>query len=227
MKSRRQLQLVLPPRRGRPPKKPGEHLGHRPRPPLASRYPVHVMLKALPTAPHLRRGVCFRAVRSAFVAGKEKPGFRLVHFTVQGNHLHLICEAADKEKLSRGMQGLAILVAKRLNAKLGRSGKLFAERYHARILRSPTEVRNALVYVLNNSRRHDPSIPGHWIDPLSSAPWFTGWRWRFREHWAKPDGPPPVVPAGTWLLGTGWRARGLIAFDEIGRAHAARDEPTK
>jgi REP element-mobilizing transposase RayT len=183
-------------------------------------FAVHVTLKAAPTAPHLRRGICFRAVRSAFVAGKSKPGFRLVHFTVQGNHLHLICEAADKHGLSRGMQGLAILVAKRLNAKLGRHGRLFAERYHARILRTPTEVRNALVYVLNNSRRHDSSssLPTSWIDPLSSAPWFSGWRWPFREPWARPEHPTPVEPAKTWLLQTGWRFRGLIAYDEIGRS---------
>jgi REP element-mobilizing transposase RayT len=186
---------------------------------LASRFPVHVTLKVVAGAPHLRRGVCFRAVRGAFVAGKEKPGFRLVHFTVQGNHLHLICEAADRQRLSRGMQGLAIRVARRLNRKVGRRGRLFAERYHARILRSPTEVRNALVYVLNNSRRHDRTISRNWIDPLSSAPWFGGWRWRLREPWAQPTGPPPVVPAGTWLLQTGWRYRGLIALDEIGREH--------
>src|SRR5215468_7072929 len=179
----RQLMLALP-RRGRPRKKPGQHLGHRPRPELASRFPVHVTLKVRAGAPYLQRGVCFRAVRGAFVTGRAKPGFRLVHFTVQGNHLHLICEAVDKERLARGMQGLAILVAKRLNAKLGRKGKLFAQRYHARILRTPSEVRHALVYVLNNSRRHDPRVPRDWVDPLSSAAFFDGWRWRLSDPWS-------------------------------------------
>jgi REP element-mobilizing transposase RayT len=217
MKSRRQLSLALA-RRGRPAKKSG-HLGHRPRPALASRFPVHVTLKVRPDAPYLRRRVCFRTIRAAFGAGKAKPGFRLVHFTVQSNHLHLICEAADKEALSRGMQGLAILVAKRLNSKLGRKGKLFAHRYHARILRTPTEVRNALVYVLNNARRHDPRVASDWVDPLSSAAFFDGWRLPHHDPRAR-DGPTPVVPAHTWLLTTGWRFRGLIAFDEIGREHA-------
>lgn len=219
MKRHRQLQLALP-RRGRPPKKPGQPLGHRPRPALAARFPVHVTLKVRPGAPYLRRGVCFRTIRGAFVAGRAKPGFRLVHFTVQTNHLHLICEAADKEQLSRGMQGLAILVARRLNAKLGRKGKLFAQRYHARILRTPSEVRNALVYVLNNSRHHDPTAPSDWVDPCSSAAFFDGWRLPHHDPRAR-DGPPPVAPAHTWLLNTGWRFRGLIAFDEIGREHGA------
>jgi REP element-mobilizing transposase RayT len=218
-RNRRQLGLALPRGRGRPRKPEGQRRGHRPRPLLASRYPVHVTLKAVAGAPHLRRGVCWRAIRGAFVAGKAKAGFRLVHFTVQGNHLHLICEASDRVRLARGMQGLAIRIARRLNRRVERKGKLFAERYHARILRTPTEVRHALVYVLNNSRRHDPTIPQNWIDPLSSAPWFTGWRWQFREPWARREDLPPVVPAGTWLLQKGWRYQGLIAFDEMGRAH--------
>jgi len=183
---------------------------------LAARYPVHVTLKAVAGAPYLRRGVCFRAVRSALAAGKAKLGFRLVHFTVQGNHLHFICEADDRMRLARGMQGIAILVAKRLNARLDRKGKLFAERYHARILRSPRQVRNTLVYVLNNSRRHDPTISKYWIDPLSSAPWFTGWKHAVRDPSTRREGPPPIVPAATWLLQTGWRrGGGPLRFDEM------------
>ena len=117
------------------------------------------------------------------------------------------------------MQGLAIRIARRLNRSVGRKGKLFAERYHARILKTPTEVRNAIVYVLNNSRRHEKGISSGWIDPMSSAPWFDGWKWQRREPWMRPTGERPVVAAGTWLLDVGWRYRGLIRFDEIGRAH--------
>src|SRR5882672_8180190 len=219
-RNRRQLALDLP-RRGRPFKKDGEPRGHRVRPALAARFPVHVTLKVLGGAPYLRRGVCFRAVRAAFVAGKQKDGFRLVHFTVQGNHLHLICEAADRVRLARGMQGLAIRIARRLNRSVGRKGKLLSERYHARILKTPTEVRNAIVYVLNNSRRHEKGISSGWIDPMSSAPWFNGWKWQMREPWMRPTGERPVVAPGTWLLDVGWRYRGLVRFDEIGRAHRA------
>lgn len=190
--------------------------GHRVRPELAARFPVHVTLKVIPQAPYLRGGVCFRAIRAAFVAGKEKNEFRLVHFTVQGNHMHLICEAGDKKGLARGMQGLAIRIARRVNRQTERKGKLFAERYHARILRTPTEVRNALVYVINNSRRHRPDVGRFWIDPLSSAAWFGGWRFPVREMWVRleREREAPVVEAQTWLLTKGWRFRGLIQFDD-------------
>jgi len=127
----------------------------------------------------------------------------------------------DSMALSRGMQGLTIRIARRLNHKMDRRGRLFAERFHERILRTPTEVRRALAYVLNNSRRHAPGrFSTYWIDPCSSAPWFTGWRIVVREPWARPEGEPPVVPAQTWLLTKGWqRVGGLLAPGEIGGAH--------
>src|SRR3954466_14517840 len=78
----------------------GAHKGHRPRPALASRHPVHVTLKVLPNVPYLRKADCWNALRKAFVAGKRTElGFRLVHFSVQGNHMHLICEAKDQVTL--------------------------------------------------------------------------------------------------------------------------------
>jgi hypothetical protein len=200
---------------GRKLKDPSARKGHRTRPLLAARFPVHVTLKVLREVPYLRRGDCYLVLRKAFVRGKDRFGFRLAHFTVQGNHLHLVCEAKDKTSLTRGMQGLAVRIAKNLNKRMGRKGRLFAERYHARILRSPTEVRRALAYVLNNSRHHmRERVPRDWIDALSSAPYFDGWRWPPRVP--KPlDDDRPIVPPSTWLLSTGWRLRGLIAPDEV------------
>ena len=221
MAKRRSPQLLLSARggrggyragAGRKPKDAADRKGHHPRPALASRFPVHVTLKVRAEVPHLRRGDCFVVLRRCFARGKERFGFRLVHFTVQGNHLHLLVEAKDKTALSRGMQGLAIRIARQLNKKLRRTGKLFAERYHERILKTPTETRRALLYVLANSRRHtsDKITTRDWIDPMSSAPWFDGWRRRPREPWFQPEGEPPVVPPTTWLLGQGWRRQGLL-----------------
>ena len=200
---------------GRPPVPEHERRGHRPRPALASRFPVHVTLKVLPGIDNLRRGRVFHVLRRCFIRGKDRFGFRLAHFTVQGNHLHLLCESPDAAALSRGVQGLAIRIARNLNRALGRTGRVFAERYHARILRSPTEVRHALVYLYQNSRRHAPR-GGHdrdWVDPCTSAAWFQGWRWPIRDMRLRPEGEPPVVPATTWLLSVGWKkVRGSLDF---------------
>jgi REP element-mobilizing transposase RayT len=115
---------------------------------------VHVTLRLSSGLPSLRQQALFVRVRSALASGRERFGFRLVHFSVQSNHLHLIAEAADRRALSRGVQGLSVRVARAVNGRLERKGRLFADRYHARALKSPRAVRYALRYVLLNSRKH-------------------------------------------------------------------------
>jgi REP element-mobilizing transposase RayT len=195
------------------PKSKTAGVSHARRAALASRYPVHVSLKVRPDVGRLRSKPGFRAVRAAFEAGCVAEGFRACHFSVQDNHIHIVAEAKDRTSLSRGLQGLCVRIARRLNRAFGRKGKVFADRYFSRILRTPREVRNALNYVLNNRLRHAPIQEGDWLmvweDWASSAQWFDGWHKRARgRHTTR--GEPPVAPAQTWLLTTGWRRHGLL-----------------
>ena len=137
---------------GRPPKA-GSGVPHLRRERLPSRCPTHVTAK-LVRLPSLRRRDCFRVIRRALAAGNQRAGFRVVEFSVQSNHIHMLCEATGRDALARGLQGLFSRMARALNRHLGRTGRVFADRYHDRTLRSPREVRNALAYVLNNFRRH-------------------------------------------------------------------------
>jgi len=129
-------------------------VSHRTRAALASRHPVHVTMRLREGLPSLRRASEFRTLCAAFEAGAERFGFRLNQYSVQTNHVHLIAEAPDRRALSRGVQGLAVRVARRLNRLWQRKGKVFSDHDHDRILRTPKEVRNALAYVLNNAKRH-------------------------------------------------------------------------
>jgi REP element-mobilizing transposase RayT len=195
--------------------------------------PVHVTLKVIGGLPSFRREAVARVVRAAIAAGGHRGDFRVVHFSVLGDHLHFVVEAAGAEALARGMQGLTIRLARRLNALLGRRGKLFAQRYHARPLRTPTEVRNAIRYVLLNARHHGAArgavMARGWVDPYSSALWFDGWkaavratrrgcgRWRRR---GTPDGGAADVAAEGGLAVA---AAGRIGVDEVpGRARSRR-----
>ena len=147
---------------------------------------------------------------------KRRRTFRVIHFSIQPNHLHLIVEATSKSALSRGMQGLASGLARRVNRKLRRRGSLFSDRYHAHALATPTEVRHGIVYVLKNFEKHPVGVPDlgteprDGIDPLSSARWFSGWA----ESTAPPRDPAPVAEPRTWLLRTGWKRRGLLRRSE-------------
>jgi REP element-mobilizing transposase RayT len=154
-------------------------------------------------------------MRAAFSRGKDRFGFRLVHYAVQPNHLHLIVEAKDKRALSSGARGLAIRIAMRLNHVLRRKGKVFTERYHAMPLTSPRQVRRALAYVLLQERRHTAArrqAMTTTLDRCSSAPGFDGFK-----NVAPRAGPwtDTVVEADTWLLTTGWRRHGAIDPREV------------
>jgi hypothetical protein len=76
---------------------------------------------------------------------------------VLATHIHLIVEAKDRELLSRGMQGLVIRMARQLNKALGRTGRVSADRYFARALKTPREVRRA-VWSLRVQQRATTSI---------------------------------------------------------------------
>ncbi len=180
-------------------------VSHLQRDKLAARHPVHVTLRLQKGLPTLRKKRPYRAILRCFAAGCERNGFRLVHYSVQSNHLHLMVEAKDRTALSRGMQGLCIRIAKALNRLWERKGSVFADRYHDRILRSPREVRNALRYVLNNAMRHGIMEIG---DMFSSARWFDGWSGMRKG--VVSDLTRPLALARTWLLTTGWRKGGLL-----------------
>jgi REP element-mobilizing transposase RayT len=168
-----------------------------------ARHPVHVTLRAREGLPSFRADkFLFAALRGAIADG-QKRAFRIVHFSVQSNHLHLIVEAHDTETLSRGLQGLTVRMARAVNRALAACGTVFAERYHAHELRTPRETRAALLYVLQNWAKHGP---GGDYDPWSSAAWFDGW--------SKPPptggGLPVVARPRTWLVTIGWRRHGLL-----------------
>ncbi len=199
---------------GRPKKKGST--SHLSRPVLASRYPVHVTLKIAPNLPSLRKRRAFAALWRAFAAGRngtvELGGFRLVHFSVQHNHVHLIVEGKDRVHLSRGMQGLQVRMAKALNRVWSRRGKVFPERYFEHILRTPREVKNAIGYLLGNAFKHrvlqSKRSKDTIHDPCASGAYLQGWKKGWQP--SAPRGPTPVTEAGTWLLTIGWKRHGLF-----------------
>jgi hypothetical protein len=225
---------------GRPSTGKAAGVSHLRRPSLSRHHPLHVTLRLAAGVPSLRSQALFVGVRGALARGQERFGFRLVHFSVQSNHLHLIAEAADRRALSRGVQGLSVRVARAVNGRLERKGRLFADRYHARALTTPRAVRYALRYVLLNARKHHRAPPGNaepsaersstalsfgFIDSRSSAAWFPGFRRpgelvfgviEARAEWrAASDLDAPVVKPKTWLLRVGYRRQGAFDIDEV------------
>ncbi len=203
---------------GRKPKGEKAGVSHGRRALLAARFPAHVTFKLRPGLPPLRRRAECGAVRGALAAGCDRNGFRLAHYAVLNDHLHCMVEARDRQALSRGLQGLAIRIAKALNKLWQRSGTVFADRYHDRILKTPREVRNALIYVLANGKKHaaegrSVQVPQA-IDTFTSAPWFDGFRETVTVRGIESI-PRPVADARTWMLTIGWRRHGLLSVHDL------------
>jgi len=186
------------------------------RPALSFKHPVHVMMRTLPSVPRLRQRDGYAAIRSALLQFVDGDDFRVVHISIQRNHLHLIVEAASKQALRRGMQRFGIRAARALNAGFEREGKVFAFRYHAKQIKSADYARNVIAYVLNNWRKHGEDQRGGMMsmpfDRFSSASSFTGWSRHARDV---SDEQLPVSPARTQLLVFDWQWYGLIDPFEV------------
>ncbi len=227
----RQLDLPFLPRHcgvrkgaGRKRKGDRARVGHRVRKGFSKLSVLHVTCRIGAGLPSLRAALTVALLMNylAQVAGKE--GFRIVEYSIQGNHIHMIVEAQDDSVLSRAMNGILSGMARLLNRHWKRRGKVFVDRYDAVPVSSPTQCRNTLVYVLANARKHGSrslgpslhtSLEGEGADPCSTVPWFP-----FDppdDHpLAQPGKPKPASSPKSWLLSNGWRKGGTIT---------ARDHP--
>src|SRR5215213_10010982 len=188
--------------------------------------PVHVTMRMCAAVrANLRRGKFYDRTRRALRAARDHLRCRIVHYAIVGNHLHLIVEAADDAALMAGMKGFAVRMARGVNDELGRTGQVFAFRYDARLLTNPLQTRNALLYVLNNAKKHaaeqgQPLAHNRtWVDPCSSAAYFDGWKPECAIWIRPPDdgGDPTVAEPRLWLVTTGWRKHGLLDTGELPR----------
>src|SRR5688572_8016462 len=188
-------------------RKPTTGLPHVSRQRFGTPLPAHVTLRVRAGVPSLRTVPIVHALERSFRVARARPGFRLVHYSLQGNHAHLIVEARDRDALGRGMKSIAARIARAVNRIARRKGPVLADRYHLRLLPTPQEVRNALRYVLLNARKHAAGTArkvvrtiDDLLDPASSAGWFDGWK---RESLGTgrdraprpPTDPPPVARA--------------------------------
>ena len=235
----RQVELVFRthggkrPGAGRKPKGARPGASHRTRPEHDLRHPVHVTMRIVGSAAGLRCKDMYLAVREATIVTAKREDFRITQMSIQRDHIHLIVEADSRAALSSGMRGFSISVAKQINraftARGGdrRTGRVIADRYHARPLTSPRAVRHCLAYILCNWRHHgeDLTPPARtWnVDPYSSGALFPGWKELESSpvFWPLPARYLPLIVfrPRTWLLRNWDRFHPLISVREVPGRH--------
>src|SRR6185503_14810781 len=219
-------------RAGRKPKGARAGAPHKKRPDIRPNQALHVVMRVVSAVGNLRRRSLYKAMRDATITAGLRERFRIVHISLQRNHVHMLAEADTNLALAHGMQGFQISAARNINTALGvdkyrrRRGPVFADRYHLEVITSPTRAHRALSYVLNNWRKHREDREGlarTWlVDPFSSGILFPDWKELEDKHvmWPIRDTYEPLFvrrPA-SWLLREGWKLIGPIS---------ARDVPSK
>jgi REP element-mobilizing transposase RayT len=202
---------------------------HRKRPKVTPGYGLHVVLRVVPEVGSLRRRKMYKAMREATIVAAVRERIRIVHISLQRTHVHLLVEARDAKALASGMQGFQVSAARNINTLLGddkyrrRRGRVFADRYHLTVVKSPTQARHTISYILSNWRKHGEDKEGlasTWlVDPFSSGISFPDWKelegkdvmWPIRETYD----PLMVRRPASWLLSEGWRLAGEISAREV------------
>jgi REP element-mobilizing transposase RayT len=214
---------------GRKPKGKHPRARHAARPEHDPRHPVHVTIRVVGSASGLRRRDTYFALREATIVTARREDFRLIHMSIQRDHIHMIVEADSKDALSSGVRGFSISAARQINKAITargghrRTGRVIGDRFHARPLTSPRAVRNAIAYVLNNHRHHGedraPFARAWRVDPFSSGALFFGWK-ELEDSpvlWPLPPTYHPllVFRPRTWLLQHWDRFCPLISVREV------------
>ena len=214
---------------GRKPKGARAGSPHQERPTIKPNHALHVVLRIVAAVGNLRRRSLYKAMRDATITAGLRERIRIVHISLQRNHVHMLVEADNKLALARGMQGFQVSAARHINTALGvdkyrrRRGPVFADRYHLEVITSPTRAHRALLYVLANWRKHREDRQGlarTWlVDPFSSGISFPDWKelegkdvmWPIREGYD----PLFVRRPASWLLKEGWKLCGSISVRDI------------
>jgi REP element-mobilizing transposase RayT len=214
---------------GRKPKGARAGSPHKRRPAIRPDQPLHVVLRVVAQVGNMRRRSLYKAMRDATITAGLRERFRIVHISLQRNHVHMLVEASNKLALARGMQGFQISAARHINTALGvdryrrRRGPVFADRYHLEVITSPTQAHHTLSYVLNNWRKHREDRDGlarTWlVDPFSSGISFPDWKELDDKPvmWPMRDGYDPLFvrrPA-SWLLRQGWKLVAPISAHDV------------
>lgn len=139
-------------------RKKSQGVSHSVREKVQDRTPLHINFKF---KTRIRNKDSLRTLKRA-IKNAGSHGLRVIHYSMQSNHIHLIIESANNEILTRGMRSLTITFAKGL-----KKGSIQIERYHLHVLKSLRETKNAVHYVLFNEQKH-ANLKTAYIDEYSS-----------------------------------------------------------
>lgn len=116
---------------------------------LVSGGTYHVTARINNKEHHIRRNLCKEMVLEILAKLQKEMGFKIEHFSLMNNHIHLIITTLDFE-LPKIMQRLLMTYAIRYNKRYNRTGHVWGDRYYSRILWTQEAVRKCFEYLNEN-----------------------------------------------------------------------------
>jgi hypothetical protein len=158
-----QLKLTNPKNAGRPAIR-DKGIRHTRREEINAPRPLHLTIKLIRA--DVQNKTILKGLRHAIQRARMQ-GLRIVHYSLEHDHVHLYAEASDNNTLGKGMKALGGSLVKKIHRHLGTKGSFYKTRYHLRILRSAMEVKHVLNYILKNGIKHKRT--NSIFDPFNSA----------------------------------------------------------
>jgi REP element-mobilizing transposase RayT len=128
---------------------------------------LHLTIKVRENKADIKNKQILKALHHSIKRARMKR-LKIVHYTLEYNHIHLLVEAEIKQLVHQGMQAFGISLAKKINTIKRLKGTVYKHRYHLRKINSPRDLKNVLHYIFNNGIHHKRT--SNVLDSYNSLP---------------------------------------------------------
>lgn len=134
---------------------------------------------------HLQESICKSIMLEIMDKLQDEMGFKFEHFVIMNNHVHFIITTLDLE-LPKIMQRLLMTYTIRYNKATNRTGHIWGDRYHSRILHTKADVLQCFEYLNKNpiaAEISDDELSWPW-SALAFERFAPGFVQRWMSSWA-------------------------------------------
>lgn len=159
-----QMTLINYKHAGRPAKNDAG-IRHTKRPDLTRPSSLHLTVKIEKSKANLKNKNVLAILKKA-IFNARRQGLKVIHYSLEYDHIHLIIEADNNRTLGKGMQAFGVTLAKAINRMRKVKGQVYKHRYHFRQITSSRQLKNVMTYIFNNGVKHKTSATA--LSPFNS-----------------------------------------------------------
>lgn len=129
---------------------------HTARPVLTKPSSLHLTIKVQKIKADIKNKMILTMLKKA-ILNARRMGLKVIHYSLEYDHVHLLIEADNNVILGKGMQSLGVTLSKAINRTKRIKGRVYKHRYHFRKINSARELKNVMFYIFNNGVKHGAS----------------------------------------------------------------------